>query len=232
MFRENKRHIQMAMLGTVNSLPPKYRKRLEESWAGAFYGECFARMDERPFAVLFSDVDSRPNVPVNVLVGLEILKAGFGWSDEEMWDAFCFNMQVRFALGYPDLVEGHFDIRTVYNFRRRLLEHMGETGEDLLGKALEQITDQQIAAHGIKTGKLRMDSTFICSNIRDFSRLQLLVEVLQRVHRMLSEIPGLENSTAEILAKYIYDRVKPDLPGLAAVAVWESETSRCIYRGN
>lgn len=188
MFRENKRHIQMAMLGTVNSLPPKYRKRLEESWAGAFYGECFARMDERPFAVLFSDVDSRPNVPVNVLVGLEILKAGFGWSDEEMWDAFCFNMQVRFALGYPDLVEGHFDIRTVYNFRRRLLEHMGETGEDLLGKALEQITDQQIAAHGIKTGKLRMDSTFICSNIRDFSRLQLLVEVLQRVHRMLSEI--------------------------------------------
>jgi len=188
MWRENKKHLQKSMLGTLNSLPRKYRKRLEKSWAGTFYRECFARIDERPFAVLFSEVYSRPNIPVNVLVGLEVLKAGFGWSDEEMWDAFCFNMQVRFALGYHDLVEGHFDIRTVYNFRRRLLEHMGETGEDLLGKALEQITDEQIAAHGLKTGKLRMDSTFISSNIRNFSRLQLLVEILHRVHRMLSEI--------------------------------------------
>jgi len=119
------------------------------SWAGTFpgqttrtgYRECFARVDERPFAVLFSDVYSRPSIPINVLGGLEVLKAGFGWSDEEMWDAFCFNMQVRFALGYRDLVEGHFDIRTVYNFRRRLLEHMGETGEDLLGKAFEQVSD-------------------------------------------------------------------------------------------
>jgi hypothetical protein len=32
-----------------------------------------------------------------------------------------------------------------------------------------------------------MDSTQIASNIREMSRLQLLVEVLQRVHRMLSE---------------------------------------------
>jgi hypothetical protein len=32
-----------------------------------------------------------------------------------------------------------------------------------------------------------MDSTQIASNIREMSRLQLLVEVLQRVHRMHSE---------------------------------------------
>jgi hypothetical protein len=48
--------------------------------------EVFCRVDEAIFEVLYSDKASRPNVPVNVLVGLEILKAGFGWSDEE----FCF----------------------------------------------------------------------------------------------------------------------------------------------
>ena len=100
MFRENKQHLQMQMLTTVESLPEAQAERLDESWAGVFYRECFSRIDERPFAVLYSPRDSRPNIPVNVLVGLEALKAGFGWSDEEMYDAFCFDLQVRYALGY------------------------------------------------------------------------------------------------------------------------------------
>ena len=49
------------------------------------------------------------------------------------------------------------------------------------------MTDEQIQAYQLKTGKQRMDSTQIASNIREMSRLQLLVEVLQRVHRMLKE---------------------------------------------
>jgi hypothetical protein len=32
---------------------------------------------------LYSDQVSRPNVIIKVLVGLEAIKAGFGWSDEE-----------------------------------------------------------------------------------------------------------------------------------------------------
>lgn len=47
---------------------------------------------------------SRPNIPVNVLVGLDVPKAGFGWSDEEAHDAFIYNLQVRYALGYRDIL--------------------------------------------------------------------------------------------------------------------------------
>ncbi|MCB9106420.1 MAG: hypothetical protein H6633_19580 [Anaerolineales bacterium] len=61
----------------------------------------FTRLDEKPFAVLYADEASRPNIPINVLVGLETLKAGFGWSDEEMYENFCFNLQVRYTLGIP-----------------------------------------------------------------------------------------------------------------------------------
>lgn len=50
-------------------------------------------------------------------------------------------------------------------------------------------------------------------------------------HRNLGEIPGLANPTSEMLARFIWDRVQPALEGLSAVVVWESETSRCIYRG-
>jgi len=187
MFRENKQHLQETLFSTLDDLPAKHLKRLEQSWAGTFYQEFFSRIDERPFATLFSEVDSRPNIPINVLLGLEALKAGFGWSDERLWDAFCFDLQVRFALGYRNLSAGQFDLRTLYNFRARLLEHMRETGEDLLGQAFAQVTDAQLGVLGLKTGQVRMDSTLIASNIRNLSRLELLVVILQRVHRMLSE---------------------------------------------
>jgi hypothetical protein len=175
------------MFGSFNSLPKKIRKRLEASWAGTFYDQVFVRIDESRFAVLYADEPSRPNIPVNVLVGLEILKSGFGWSDEEMYDHFCYDVQVRYALGCRDLGEGHFELRTMYNFRLRLTKYMQETGENLFEQVFEQITDEQLAAFQLKTNKLRMDSTMIASNIQELSRLQLLVEVLQRVHRMLNE---------------------------------------------
>jgi hypothetical protein len=65
---------------------------------------------------------------------------------------------------------------------------MKDTGENLYERAFEQVTDEQLAAFELKTGQLRVDSTQIASNIRAMSRLQLLVEVLQRVQRMLNEI--------------------------------------------
>jgi hypothetical protein len=55
---------------------------------------------------------------------------------------------------------------------------MQETGINLIEKAFEQVTDAQIKVYNLKTGKQRMDSTQIASNIREMSRLQLLVEVL------------------------------------------------------
>jgi len=188
MFRKNDQHLQWPLFSSIDSLPKKHQARLEASWAGTFYHELFCRIDEEPFAVLYSDDEaSRPNIPINLLVGFETLKAGFGWSDEEAYDHFCFDMQVRYAVGHRDLSEGHFDLRTVYNFRHRVAEHMQESGENLIDRAFEQVTDDQIAAFNLKTNKLRMDSTQIASNIRQTTRLQLLVEVLQRVHRMLDE---------------------------------------------
>lgn len=187
MFRKNKRHLQSPLFSDLDHLSQKARTRLENSWAGTFRQDFFVRLEETPFAVLYSGEPSRPNIPINVLVGLESLKAGFGWSDEEMQDAFLYDVQVRYAVGYENLGEGEFDLRSVYNFRQRVSEHMRQTGENLIERAFHQVTDEQIAAYQIKTGRLRMDSTQIASNMRRMSRLQLLVEMLQRTFRMLTE---------------------------------------------
>ena len=230
MFRKNNKHQQPALISAASELPEKQRKRLENSWAGPFYREFFSRIDEQAFANLYSELASRPNVPVNVLVGLEALKAGFGWSDQELYDNYCYNLQVRYALGYDRLGDGDFEIRTLYYFRERLSKYNAEKGVNLLEKAFEGITDAQIVALKVRTGMQRMDSTQIASNIVSASRLQLLVEALQRVERILSAADKVR--LVEIFAPYTRDsaghytyRVK----GKEAVQAHLQEIGQSIY---
>jgi hypothetical protein len=201
MFRENDQHLQHGLFDTFQQLPEKVRQRLETSWADTFYRETFCRIDESPFAVLYSDEPSRPNTPINILVGAEILKAGFGWSDEELYDEIQFNLQVRHALGLRDIGVVPFEVRTLYNFRNRLSRHMQETGENLLEQVFVQITDEQLGTLKLKTGHQRMDSVMISSNIRRGTRLQLLIEVVQRVWRVLTE--GDQTRYASVFESYL-----------------------------
>lgn len=203
MFRKNTKHQQPALISAASELPEKQRKRLENSWAGTFYKELFSRIDEQAFAVLYSEKGSRPNVPVNVLVGLEALKAGNGWSDQELYENYCYDLQVRYALGYDRLGEGDFEIRSLYYFRERLSKYNAEQGINLLEKAFEQITDAQIMDLKIQTGMQRMDSTQIASNIVSASRLHLLVEAVQRVERILNEADRVR--LTETFAPYLKD---------------------------
>jgi 6-pyruvoyltetrahydropterin/6-carboxytetrahydropterin synthase len=50
-------------------------------------------------------------------------------------------------------------------------------------------------------------------------------------HNYLNEIDGLENPTSEVIARWIWRRLKPGLPLLAEIVLRETCTSGCIYRG-
>jgi len=50
-------------------------------------------------------------------------------------------------------------------------------------------------------------------------------------HRYLNEIEGLENPTSENIARWIWQRLAPKLPGLARIVVRETCTSGCSYDG-
>ena len=88
------------MFTAVDQLPPVARKLLEKSWAQTFYNDYFCKIDERVLSVLYSDKKSRPNIPVNILVGFETIKSWFGWSDEKLYNHFLFVLQV---FQYPQL---------------------------------------------------------------------------------------------------------------------------------
>ena len=187
MFQRNDGHRQTDMFGTEIQMSARRCARLQASWAATFYRDFFCRIDERIFSCLYADVPSRPNVPVNVLVAFEVLKAGHGWSDEEAYDAVCFDIQVRHALGMRDLYADEFCLRTVYNFRRSVTEHAATSGVNLFDDVFKQVTGEQQKAYVIESKKLRMDSTQVASNIANLSRLRLLATVLHRVHRALDE---------------------------------------------
>lgn len=50
-------------------------------------------------------------------------------------------------------------------------------------------------------------------------------------HHYLNEIEGLWNPTSENLARWIWDQLRPSLPGLSKVVLLETCNSGCIYRG-
>lgn len=67
----------------------------------------------------------------------------------------------------------------------------------------------------------------------DYGEIKAFCEPIRRQldHSYLNDIAGLENPTAENLARWIWQRLKPGLPLLSAVVVHESADSTCEYRG-
>jgi 6-pyruvoyltetrahydropterin/6-carboxytetrahydropterin synthase len=70
--------------------------------------------------------------------------------------------------------------------------------------------------------------------VRDFADVSCAFQpLLGRLdHYYLNEVEGLENPTSEVLAKWIWDHLRPALPDLSQVVVRETCTSGCVYRGD
>lgn len=56
-----------------------------------------------------------------------------------------------------------------------------------------------------------------------------LLEKLDHVY--LNEVEGLENPTSEMLAAWLWQRIRPKLPLVTAIVVAETCDARCVYRG-
>jgi 6-pyruvoyltetrahydropterin/6-carboxytetrahydropterin synthase len=69
--------------------------------------------------------------------------------------------------------------------------------------------------------------------VMDFGDIKAAFQPLhdQLDHRYLNEVDGLANPTSELLARWIWQRLRPALLGLSEVIVRETCTSGCTYRG-
>jgi 6-pyruvoyltetrahydropterin/6-carboxytetrahydropterin synthase len=51
-------------------------------------------------------------------------------------------------------------------------------------------------------------------------------------HNYLNDVAGLENPTSENLARWLWERLKPAIPSLERVTVFETCDARCEYEGD
>ena len=69
--------------------------------------------------------------------------------------------------------------------------------------------------------------------VMDFATIDAEVSpVLKELdHQFLNDLPGLENPTSEVLAGWLWQRIRPRLALLSELMVAETPQSRCVYRG-
>ena len=157
------------------------------TWHNVFLDQVTKRIDEERFAELFDEENGRPNAPIRLLVAMLILKEGFGWSDEQLFEAIHFNLLVRRALGLLNLTDEVPVESTYYLFKQRLYRYQVETGVNLLQEVFQELTGDQAKRLGVVGEKLRMDSTLLDSNLATCTRLQLIIGCLQEFWKGLTD---------------------------------------------
>lgn len=204
MFRQNTEHLQQGLFNNLYVMDSRLAEKLKKSWAAIFYEHVFCKIDESLFAPLYCSDNGRPNFPVNILMGLELIKEIRGYTDEVLLEEYAYNYQISYALGLRTLGERYFAPRTLYEFRARLynysLEHPEEA--DLIFTQFEKLTSHFIEIAGLNTDEARMDSTQIMSNIKLAGRLSLAYDVLVNGIKCLPE--NMLNEALKIFLKSDY----------------------------
>jgi hypothetical protein len=184
MFKAN---AQLGLFSFTTELSKKQCELLKKSKEKWFYNLIFKNINENEFKPLYSEIASRPNTAVNILVSALILKEIRVLSYDELMESMMFDMRYKTALGLDFIDEEPFSRATLFNFQNRILEHELQTGINLIERIFDNLTAQQIKQLKLKADIQRTDSTMISSNIRRLSRVQLLIEVLIRLERILDE---------------------------------------------
>ncbi len=184
MFKSNS---QPGLFSFEMELCKMQRDLLDTSKEKWFYNLILRNVNENNFKPLYSEKASRPNVAVNILVSALILKELKGISYDELMESVMFDLRFKVALGLVSINEVPCSRGTLFNFQNRILEHEQQTGINLIEQVFDNLTAKQIKQLSLKTDIQRTDSTMISSNIRKYSRIQLLIEVLIRLERILDE---------------------------------------------
>lgn len=114
---------QLSLDDSFMDLTERERKALEKSWAKIFADEIFPAIDEEHFSVLYSDEASRPNAPVNVIIGALIIKELFDYSDDEMVEKLMFDLHLQYSLHTTSFAEQPLSDKTLSRFRKRCYDY-------------------------------------------------------------------------------------------------------------
>jgi hypothetical protein len=208
MFRKNDTHNVQSLFSPERELPEKLKNRLDKNWSTIFYREIFVNIKEENFSGLYFNNNGRPNVPINILAGLEILKELFQHTDEVAYERFLYDLTFQRALGVEFIEDAYFSIRSLYHFRGRLAEYELQGNPNPMEDVFKSGRDKIISDLGLKTGLQRVDSVMIGANIKRMNRLMLF-------HKVLSNLVILLLRYEKAVEKEVQDMIKEDEDSIA-----------------
>jgi len=183
---------QMTMFDPLHQLTEREKKRLKNSWAEMFSNTIFPMINEERFSVIYSDNPAtRPNNPVNVYVGLLMLREIFGQSDAEALDSLIFDIRFQYALHTTSFEEQPVSKNSLSNFRTAVYKYNEEHGVDLIQEEVESDAKEFSKLLNIDGRTVRMDSLMISSSCKKLSRLEIIYSC---VSRLIEEINKVDNT--------------------------------------
>ncbi len=218
MFKSSVGHLEGDLFSFENDLSSFQQNDISFTKSSSFYENIFCKIVEEDFSVLYSDKYSRPNSPINSMVSSLILREMNNWTFKELFENIHFNLLTKKSLGLTALNDIPFSYGSLFNFQNKLSLYFKEKDINLFDDVFKKLTENELNKLDLKTDIQRTDSTLISSNIRRYSRLQLMIEVLIRFSRDLTELDKLFISkqlseyTALSSEKYIYNLSSKDLP--------------------
>ena len=186
-FRKNNID-NLSIFDSFNSLTPRNQRIVTRSWAKDFAEIVFPYINEERFSVLYSSgKNSRPNTPINFIIGALILKEFTGLSDDQLIESICCDVRFQYALHSTSYEDQPVSDRTFSRFRERLSNYDIEHNTDLLKEEMDELNEKFIAFLDIHTNLKRMDSLMIAANIKNMTRLELVYTVVANCIKLLSK---------------------------------------------
>lgn len=187
-FKTNQNQ-QLTLHDSFINQTPRTQKLIMKSWCKDFADIVFPAINEERFSVLYSDNNaSRPNTPVNFIIGSLMLKENNNLTDDELVESICCDVRYQFALHTTHLQEQPVSDRTFSRFRERLYNYEMETGHNLLEEEMMHLADVYAKYMNLNSNMKRMDSLMIASRCRRMSRLEIIYQTtanaVQLIHRL------------------------------------------------
>ena len=179
-FRAND-YQQLSLNDKLMNLTEREKKALDKSWAKIFADEIFPAIDEERFSVLYSHKASRPNTPVNVIIGALIIKELFDYSDDEIVENLMLDLHLQYALHTTSYEEQPLSDKTLSRFRKRCYDYETLHGVDLYHDCVKDLSDKIAKIMKLNGRIRRMDSMMIESNIRFLSRMELIYTCISKL---------------------------------------------------
>ncbi|MET0017858.1 transposase, partial [Oscillibacter sp.] len=148
---------------------------------------------EERYAALFTNRKGNVAKPLRLALGVCIIQAEYGFSDEETAQMIQEHPYFQYFCGYPGYDDSRlpFDPSLLVYFRKRLTpEILGEINEMILSAARkeEHRHDDDDCGNGGNRGTMIVDATCAPSNIRYSQDASLLNEARENTEKLLDEL--------------------------------------------